>query len=106
LKIDYINSHISKVYYREIDDKIKYQHEIDCLRGLSILIVMLRHTKVFWYADSGIFPDIWFHGWTFFAVPVFFFLSGFSLTMRYKDSLDLKTFYKKRFISLLPLYLI
>ena len=87
----------------------KYLHEIDCLRGLCILIVMLRHTKVFWYADSGNFPDIWFHGWTFFAVPVFFFISGFSLSLRYGDSIDslnTKSFYKRRIMTLLPLYII
>jgi peptidoglycan/LPS O-acetylase OafA/YrhL len=70
---------------------------------------MLRHTKVFWYADSGNFPDIWFHGWTFFAVPVFFFISGFSLTLKYGksiESLDTKSFYKRRIMTLLPLYLI
>lgn len=92
-----------------MDGISKYQHEIDCLRGLSIIIVMLRHTKVFWYADSGLFPDIWFHGWTFFAVPVFFFISGFSLSLKYADSiesLDIKAFYKRRILTLLPLYII
>lgn len=92
-----------------MDKTSKYQHEIDCLRGISILIVMLRHTKVFWYADSGLFPDIWFHGWTFFAVPVFFFISGFSLSLKYGDSiesLDTKAFYKRRIMTLLPLYVI
>ena len=89
-----------------MNDTTKYQHEIDCIRGLAILIVMLRHTKVFWYADSGIFPELWFHGWTFFAVPTFFFLSGFSLTMKYKNSLNIWSFYKKRFITLIPIYLL
>ena len=92
-----------------MEETVKYQHEIDCLRGLCILIVMLRHTKVFWYADSGNFPDIWFHGWTFFAVPVFFFISGFSLTLKYGksiESIDTKSFYKRRIMALLPLYLI
>ena len=89
-----------------MNDTTKYQHEIDCIRGIAILIVMLRHTKVFWYADSGIFPELWFHGWTFFAVPTFFFLSGFSLTMKYKNALNIWSFYKKRFITLIPIYLI
>ena len=90
-------------------ETVKYQHEIDCLRGLSIIIIMLRHTKVFWNADSGNFQDIWFHGWTFFAVPVFFFISGFSLTLKYGksvESIDSKSFYKRRILTLLPLYLI
>ncbi|MFX1383559.1 MAG: acyltransferase family protein [Promethearchaeota archaeon] len=41
-----------------------------------------------------------------FAVPVFIFLSGFSLTIRYKESLDLRSFYKRRFRYLLPAYAI
>ena len=39
-----------------------------------------------------------------FAVPVFIFISGFVLTLRYKDSLSVKSFLKKRFLRILIPY--
>lgn len=87
-----------------MNNKTEYQHEIDCLRGLACLVVLMRHMRVFWYADCGVFPEGWFHGLSFFAVPAFFFISGYALTLNYKDNLEIKSFYKKRFITLLPIY--
>ena len=41
-----------------------------------------------------------------FAVPVFIFISGFVLTLRYKESISVKLFLKKRFMRVLVPYLL
>jgi peptidoglycan/LPS O-acetylase OafA/YrhL len=86
---------------------MKYIHEINCIRGVAIIFVLFRHTGVFTYADLGIITSNWFECLTLFAVPLFFFLSGFSLTIKYKDvkNFNLKSYYKRRFLFLVPAYL-
>lgn len=86
---------------------MKYIHEINCIRGIAIIFVLFRHTGVFTYADLGIITSNWFECLTLFAVPLFFFLSGFSLTIKYRDvkNFNLKSYYKRRFIYLAPAYL-
>ena len=39
-----------------------------------------------------------------FGVALFFLLSGYALMLRYGQACPLKTFYKKRFLSIYPLY--
>jgi len=41
-----------------------------------------------------------------FAVPLFIFISGFVLTMRYRKSLSVKSFLQKRFLRILIPYII
>ena len=86
----------------------KYYHEIDCLRGIAIVAIILRHTLVGTFLDINVFPDRYFECLTLFAVPLFFFISGFSLTIRYKDVKKMKVldFYRNRFSWLLVIYLL
>ena len=71
--------------------------EITAIRDLATLIVVAIHTLS---SLSQFFLFVYTS-----AVPIFFFLSGLSLTLNYKDGLDLRQFYRKRFRYLLPAYL-
>ena len=77
-----------------MQNRVKYYHEINCIRGLATIAIVIRHTKVLAFIEFGIFPEGWFEFLTLFAVPLFFFLSGFSLSLRYRDNLDFNGFYE------------
>lgn len=80
----------------DINNK-KHFTEITLLRGLATLIVLAIHTIYILTPNFRFFYTC--------AVPIFFFLSGLTLTLNYKDNLDLYVFYKKRFRYLIPAYL-
>jgi len=92
----------------EDEEKKVYYPELDCIRGLAILMLLLLHTDVAYYLDlgllrSGFFQQIIFSG----SVPVFFFLSGLGLTLKYRaQPMDVKRFYKTRYTYLIPPYLL
>jgi len=75
----------------------KHFTEITLLRGLATLIILAIHTIYILTPNFRFFYTC--------AVPIFFFLSGLTLTLNYKDNLDLYAFYKKRFQYLIPAYL-
>ncbi len=82
------------------------------LKGLSILAVIGLHLltfvppqKVFQFPTNFIFFT--FNQALRFCVPVFIFLSGFGLSLKYQNQpLNLKHFYISRLSKLLPLYLL
>ncbi|MHA1284913.1 MAG: acyltransferase family protein [Promethearchaeota archaeon] len=69
---------------------------------------MCFHTDVATYLDLGILSDAFFQRiFASGAVPVFFFLSGLILTIKYRSSeLDIKNFYKEKYKNLVPPYII
>jgi len=85
----------------------KYYPGLDCIKGLAIICVLFVHTGVSVYLDMGILPDGFFIQiiWTF-TVPVFFFLSGVGLTLRYRnvDNFPLKQFYKRIIYLVIPYF--
>jgi peptidoglycan/LPS O-acetylase OafA/YrhL len=89
---------------------VKKFEEIDYLRGFAILAVIAIHTsarftditKINILLLTNIIIDIFSH----FAVPSFLFISGFVLSLKYKDSFSKKMFYKKRAKSIIPPYII
>ena len=91
-----------------VKDKSKYYPELDAIRGLAIFLLLCYHTDVANYLDLGIFPARFFEYIIFTAgVPVFFFLSGLGLTIKYKERrLNIKQFYKNRYSNLVPPYII
>jgi peptidoglycan/LPS O-acetylase OafA/YrhL len=80
-------------------EKVWYD-EISMIRGFTIIILLLYHAGFF--RRYGFLEALEF--FNLFAVPLFFFISGLVLTLSYKDKLNLKTFYKRRFQYLLPTY--
>ncbi len=88
----------------------KYHHEIDLLRGFAIISLIITHICSFCFAIKGInaivlvnIPIVIFSR---FAVPVFVFISGFVLYLKYNRDINYKDFYKKRFLKIIPPYLI
>jgi len=75
---------------------MKYTPELDGIRALSILIVMLSHAGLGHIVPGG------------FGVTIFFFISGYLITSlllteaKKYGSIDLKKFYIRRFWRLLP----
>jgi surface polysaccharide O-acyltransferase-like enzyme len=90
-----------------IDMRDAKLREIQALRGIAIISVVLIHTVsafVFMPAinavsASALVIDVFSH----FAVPLFIFISGFVLALK---SYSLETFYLRRFKSVVPAYLI
>jgi peptidoglycan/LPS O-acetylase OafA/YrhL len=84
--------------------------EIEYLRGFAILAVLAIHTSsnlihiqnVNLLLITNVVIDVFSH----FAVPLFIFISGFVLPIKYDSSLSKKAFYKKRVLSILPPYII
>lgn len=73
-----------------------YRPELDGLRAISVLFVMMYHFKVAGFGDSGPL-----------GVRVFFTLSGFLITAllleeHSRGPIDLPAFWRRRFVRLLP----
>jgi len=83
---------------------------LDVLRAFAIGAVVLIHTisgalyNVPWsFASFKIYLVL--DQFSRFSVPLFVFLSGYTLTLRYKDrGVNLSEFFKKRLLRLLPWY--
>ncbi len=93
-------------------DSLEYRgpnRELDLLRGLAIIAVITIHTAAnFSRVDainnlviSNIYLDVFSH----FAVPLFIFISGFALSLKYSHVLSISLFYRKRFLSIMPGYI-
>lgn len=85
--------------------------ELDILRALAIFAVILIHTisgalySASWSSDTFKFYLI-LDQFCRFSVPLFVGLSGYTLTLRYKDSAaHLSEFFKRRVWRLIPWYL-
>lgn len=92
------------------NEKMKHVLEIDYLRGFAILAVLSIHTSANFTRIStvnsllilNVIIDVFSH----FAVPLFIFISGFVLSLKYKNPFSKKLFYKKRLKSTFPQYVI
>ena len=83
--------------------------ELEFLRGIAILAVIAIHTTG-GFATMPLsmlsFSLLSINTISHFAVPLFLFISGFSLSIKYFDKIDLKEFYKKRFFRIVPAYIL
>lgn len=90
--------------------KLKYYHNLDGVRGIAALMVVIYH--IFYYPNLSYLTnlatyqkltDFGRHG-----VPIFFVLSGFVITrilLNTRENNDyFRSFYKKRVLRILPLY--
>ena len=81
--------------------KFQYRPEIDTLRALAVIAVIIYHAKIYLFG-SLIFPG------GFLGVDIFFIISGYLITsiilkeLIEKESFSFKSFYKKRVRRILP----
>ena len=73
----------------------KYRKEIDGLRGISIICVLLFHAKIPFFSGG------------FFGVDIFFVISGYLITniilnLYNTDKFDIKIFYERRIRRIIP----
>lgn len=97
---------------KHIDDSYEktWIEEIDILRGFAILAVIAIHTStnfskitnLNYLVISNMVIDIFSQ----FGVPLFIFISGFVLAIKYYDMVPLTQFFIKRIRSTIPQYLI
>lgn len=84
--------------------------EIDYMRGIGALCVVLIHTVAFSVTVkpfNNMATVIHLINLSVkFAVPLFFFISGFVLFNKYSGKIHLADFYKKRFLSVVPQYIL
>ena len=64
--------------------------ELDTLRGIAAIMVLLLHFGIFKYGGAG--------------VDLFFIISGFVIFMSIERSRNLKAFWRSRFVRLYPSY--
>lgn len=79
---------------------------LDFIRALSIIMIITFHFSVGFMKQSSAFY-LHFFGmgiWGVLGVALFFMISGASLMYNYGDELDLKKYYKKRFLGIYPIY--
>ncbi len=89
-----------------------YFPECESVRGMAISLVLIFHVSQRWIGrgrhveEPGIFESYMLAGDT--GVTLFFVLSGFllSLPLIRSGQIDLKRFFKKRALRILPLYLL
>ena len=84
---------------------------IEFIRGLSMLIIVMYHYscaleikgiegtwRPFWRFANGAWGEAF--------VIVFFMISGYVMMLQYEEALDIKQFYKKRWLSIFPMFYI
>jgi len=81
--------------------KSTYLFSIDALRVIAILGVVMIHLTTKTLGVVGLDPNqapfsLFLNQTARFAVPLFFFISGFVLELNYKEKLPYLTFFKKR----------
>jgi surface polysaccharide O-acyltransferase-like enzyme len=90
--------------------QIKRFDEIDYLRGFAILAVIAIHISDSFTHMKNVnmllMINVIIDVFSQFAVPLFIFISGFVLSLKYKGLFSRKIFYKKRAKSILPQYII
>ena len=85
--------------------------ELDILRGFAILGILILHTAACCFNRtivSDLLGLLFFVAYTvsFFGVPLFVLISGLVLMHKYGDTFSIVSFYKKRFQSVVPPYII
>lgn len=83
--------------------------ELDYLRGFSALAVIAVHVSMSAIqipaADLLCLPNVFVYIIAHFAVPVFIFISGWVLALRYTGAYSVPAYYQRRARTILPSYL-
>jgi peptidoglycan/LPS O-acetylase OafA/YrhL len=89
---------------------VKYHYEIDYLRGFAIISLIIVHVLSYCLfidkLNSIIIVSMPIIIFSRFVVPAFIFISGFILYLKYKSKTNIKEFYLKRFLKIIPPYVI
>jgi peptidoglycan/LPS O-acetylase OafA/YrhL len=99
----FYNNHGNQISYRKVII-IKYRNEIDGLRAISILLVLIFHSN-FFIAGHKIFPG------GFIGVDIFFLISGYLISkilfneLKIKNKINFINFFERRIRRILPLLL-
>ncbi|PWB50780.1 MAG: hypothetical protein C3F06_12040 [Candidatus Methanoperedenaceae archaeon] len=84
-------------------------NEIDFLRAFAILAVIMIHTVAkidqIKSLNSLVFVNVFIDVASHFAVPVFIIVSGIVLSYNYYEHINYKSYYVKRFFSIIPQFL-
>lgn len=92
-------------------EQIDYVHEIDYLRGVSIIGVLLIHvlSEIIWTEQGRPFNvnyAMFWNQWSRFCVPTFIFISGLLLTYRYTlKGFQYFRYVKRRWVDLFVPYM-
>lgn len=93
---------------KSLSDSSRHIPELDAVRGLAILLVLLSHAEAILPLPAPLRPlsSVLFLGWT--GVDLFFVLSGFLITGILLDTREAANyfsgFYARRALRILPLY--
>ena len=83
--------------------------ELDYLRGFAALAVTAVHISMHFTLFPGVSLPALLNAFVYiaahFAVPVFIFISGWVLALRYSGEHSLRTYYRRRARTILPAYL-
>ena len=87
-------------------EKKKKIFYLDFIRVLSMLMIVTYHFYAHFPANNIVgFNTIFSNGkWGLMGVALFFMISGASLMYNYKDKLEIKSYMKKRFLSIYPMF--
>ncbi|WP_307741680.1 acyltransferase family protein [uncultured Mobiluncus sp.] len=79
---------------------------LDFVRAFSVLLILLTHfNNPFFTASGWIITNHPFHIYVGdLGVSLFLMISGTALTVTYRRPLDLKLFFKKRFLGIYPMF--
>ncbi|MDD5502047.1 MAG: acyltransferase [Candidatus Thermoplasmatota archaeon] len=86
--------------------------EMEYLRGFAILCVVLVHSLYPYHnvesvkLNALVAVNVFLEAFAFAGVPIFIFVSGFTLYSQYHGKFSLANFYKKRLKSTIPQYVI
>src|SRR5215211_5792307 len=93
----------------EVVDDRAHLPELDGLRGVAVLLVVMLHLTMQIHNPSGVtflLKRVFFFGWS--GVDLFFVLSGFLITGILDDAKGtsnyFRVFYARRILRILPLY--
>lgn len=88
----------------------KWLGEFDYLRAFAILAVLIIHSAYYASLITSVnlllVTNVVFEAFSRFGVPLFVFISGFVLFHKYGDTFSIIQFYRRRFVSIIPPYLI
>ncbi len=94
----------------KVINKIKtknYISWIDIMRGIGIIIIIFHHVGLNVFLGSGALSYEFYDNILYYSViPVFIFLSGYTMYINYNEISNYKTYFKKKFKYIIPNYLI
>ncbi|PWB50779.1 MAG: hypothetical protein C3F06_12035 [Candidatus Methanoperedenaceae archaeon] len=106
--MQYLMNSRSEAIIKNQDNKI-WINELDFLRAFAVLAVIMIHTvakfKEIDSLNSLVYVNVFIDVVSHFAVPVFILISGIVLSYNYYENINYKSYYIKRFFSIIPQFL-